>query len=271
MNNCQRPVLNLTRTGTEPVAIWGVIPAAGAGTRMMSAVPKQYLALQGETMLLRSCRTLVTNPAIDGCVVVLAKNDTGFEELPADIRSNVVTTVGGATRSESVAAGVQEVIKRAGDSAWALVHDAARPLLSTRDLVNLVSRVTQSETGGGLLATPVCDTLKRCDQTTTQPQDNTKDDACHIEGLDQAVDVTVDRANLWQAQTPQMFRASALLNALQSAAAAGVAITDEASAMEHVGLNPLLVQAMDPNFKITRNADLKLATAWLLSQSTVKP
>jgi len=220
---------------------------------MKSAVPKQYLALHGESMLLRSCRTLVANSAIDGCVVVLAQNDRGFDELPADIRSKVVTTVGGATRSESVAAGVQEVIKRAGETTWALVHDAARPLLSSRDLVNLVSKVTQSQACGGLLATPVCDTLKRCDSNDTDTQ---------------AVQLTVDRSNLWQAQTPQMFRAIELLNALQGATAAGVSVTDEASAMEHAGMNPLLVQAMDPNFKITQNADLQLATAWLLSQST---
>ena len=240
------------------MAIWGVIPAAGSGTRMMSAVPKQYLALHGESMLLRSCRTLVSNPDIDGVVVVLAKNDQGFAELPEDIRSKVITTTGGVTRADSVAEGVREVVKRSGGESWALVHDAARPLLSTRDLVNLVSQVTQAKAGGGLLASPVHDTLKR-DGSGSAPSSSAN--------REQTVHTTVDRTSLWQAQTPQMFRAGALLDALLDAQENEFPVTDEASAMERVGMNPLLVQAMDPNFKITRSADLELATAWLLSQS----
>jgi len=228
---------------------------------MMSAVPKQYLALHGESMLLRSCKTLVTNPAIDGVVVVLAKDDTGFAELPGDIRSKVFTTTGGATRAESVAEGVREVIKRSGETSWALVHDAARPLLSTRDLENLVTRVTQSDAGGGLLATQVCDTLKRCGGDSHNSGSNSPE---------QCVQVTVDRASLWQAQTPQMFRANALLDALLKSHAAGIPITDEASAMEYTGMNPLLVPALDPNFKVTQSADLELASAWLLSRSAAQ-
>ena len=250
------------------MAIWGVIPAAGSGTRMMSAVPKQYLALHGESMLLRSCRTLVNSPAIDGVVVVLANNDTGFTELPEDVRSKVVTTGGGATRAESVAEGVREVINRAGESTWALVHDAARPLLSTRDLVNLVSQVTQTNAGGGLLATPVHDTLKRCCSRSNSSGDQS--DSERDLKQEDTVQTTVDRASLWQAQTPQMFRAKELLDAIAGARSASVPITDEASAMEHAGMNPLLVQALDPNFKITRSADLELATAWLLSQTAAQ-
>jgi len=193
------------------VAVWGVIPAAGSGARMMSAVPKQYLALHGESMLLRSCKTLVTNPAIDGVVVVLAKDDTGFTELPSDIRSKVFTTTGGATRAESVAEGVREVIKRSGETSWS---------------------------------------------GSNNPE--------------QCVQVTVDRASLWQAQTPQMFRANALLDALLKSHAAGIPITDEASAMEYTGMNPLLVPALDPNFKVTQSADLELASAWLLSRSAAQ-
>jgi len=229
--------------------IWGVIPAAGYGSRMMSDVPKQYMALHGECMLTRSIRTLVNNPAIDGVVVVLAPDDAGFNELPQDIQSKVITTTGGATRSDSVASGIKALIDEAGEDAWALVHDAARPLLSTRDLVNLISLVTQSNAGGGLLAVPVSDTLKRA-----QNQDN-------------CVVATVDRDNLWQAQTPQMFRAGALLRAISQAQKDEVGVTDEASAMEHSGMSPLMVAAMDPNFKVTRTADLQLASAWLAQHS----
>jgi len=229
--------------------IWGIIPAAGYGSRMKSDVPKQYMALHGECMLTRSIRTLVSNPAVDGVVVVLAADDAGFNELPKDIQSQVITTTGGATRSDSVAAGIQVLIDQAGKDAWALVHDAARPLLSTRDLVNLISLVTQSDAGGGLLAVPVSDTLKRS-------QDR-----------DDCVLATVDRDNLWQAQTPQMFRAAALLSAINQAKKDIVVVTDEASAMEHSGMSPLMVAAMDPNFKVTRTADLQLASAWLAQHS----
>lgn len=225
--------------------IWGVIPAAGYGARMMSDVPKQYLALHGECMLTRSIRTLISNPVVDGVVVVLAADDEGFNQIPDDLRAQVVTTTGGATRSESVAAGVKAMIREAGEEAWALVHDAARPLLSTRDLVNLITLVTQSEVGGGLLAVPVSDTLKRAQAQTD----------CVVE--------TVARADLWQAQTPQMFRAGALLSAIDHAQRDKIDITDEASAMEHSGMTPLIVPAMDPNFKVTRAADLQLASAWL--------
>lgn len=224
--------------------IWGVIPAAGYGLRMMSEVPKQYMAVHGESMLLRSIRTLMSNPVVDGVVVVLAPDDSGFNDLPGDIQSQVVIATGGETRSDSVAAGVKALIEHAGLDAWALVHDAARPLLSSRDLVNLVSLVTQSEAGGGLLATPVSDTLKRAQEND-------------------CVAATIDRAQLWQAQTPQMFKAGPLLSAINQAQQDGVALTDEASAMEHTGMTPLMVAAMDPNFKVTRAADLDLASAWL--------
>lgn len=229
--------------------IWGVIPAAGYGLRMMSEVPKQYLALQGESMLQRSIRTLVNNPTVDGVVVVLASDDSGFNELPKDIQSQVVTATGGDTRSDSVAAGVKALIEHAGTDSWALVHDAARPLLSSRDLVNLITLVTQSDAGGGLLATPVSDTLKRANYENDR------------------VSATVSRADLWQAQTPQMFKAGELLSAIDKAQQEDVAVTDEASAMEHAGMNPLMVAAMDPNFKVTRTADLQLAAAWLAQHS----
>lgn len=230
------------------MAIWGVIPAAGYGTRMSSDVPKQHLLLHGLSLLHRSCRTLLDSTLVDNLVVVVSADDTGFIELPADIRSRVITTIGGATRSDSVAAGVKTVIEHTDRHTWTLVHDAARPLLSQRDLVHLISLVTQAGSAGGLLATPVADTLKR---STTASQ----------------VLETVNREGLWQAQTPQLFRSGALLDALNEATAAGVAVTDEASAMEYAGVQPQLVPAADPNFKVTCDADLQLANAWLAAQS----
>ncbi len=228
------------------MGIWGVIPAAGYGTRMSSEKPKQYLSLHGETILQRSCSSLLDHPDVDGVIVVLASDDSNFATLPTDLTSRMITAVGGTSRSESVASGVKKVIDRADEQTWALVHDAARPLLSARDLGNLISTVTQSSAPGGILATPVQDTLKR---STT----------------DQRIDATVDRTTLWQAQTPQMFRASALLHALRYAEQSGVIVTDEASAMEQMGEQPLLVPATDPNFKITRDSDFDLANALLSS------
>ncbi len=213
---------------------------------MQSSIPKQYLELHGQSLLMRSINTLLANPAIDGVVVVLAENDTGFSDLPDSIRARLITATGGDSRAESVAAGVRSVQHEAGDDAWALVHDAARPLLSSRDLLNLISQISASDCCGGLLAAPVQDTLKRADQSGT-------------------VEVTVDRSDLWQAQTPQMFRAGALLSALARAKRDGVTVTDEASALEYVGDKPRVVPAMDPNFKVTRPSDLALATAWLAS------
>ncbi len=231
------------------MAIWGVIPAAGLGARMSSETPKQHLLLQGETLLQRSCRTLLDSTLVDNLVVVIAADDTGYVDLPSAIQTRVITAIGGATRCESVAAGVKTIIEHADEHTWALVHDAARPLLSQRDLVHLISLVAQEGSQGGLLATPVADTLKHS-------------------SADQSVDATVSREGLWQAQTPQMFRAGALLAALNRAKQDGVVVTDEASAMEHAGIQPQLVAAKDPNFKITHNADLQLANAWLASRPT---
>jgi len=227
------------------VAIWGVIPAAGQGVRLSSDIPKQYLTLHGETMLQRSVSTLLKNPAVDGVVVVLSASDTGFSELPTGVKQRVQTVTGGAERADSVAAGVKHVMETAGADTWALVHDAARPLLSARDLTNLIHQVTQSDAAGGILATPMQDTVKRM---------STRWERIHE---------TVSRHDLWLAQTPQMFRAEPLLGAIDKAKQAGSHLTDEASAMEFIGAEVLLVGSMDPNFKVTRDADLLLARAML--------
>jgi len=241
--------LNQPRTVTDRVAIWGVIPAAGQGTRLTSDVPKQYLALHGETMLQRSASTLLANPAVDGVVVVVAPSDTGFAQLPDELKQRVTTVTGGASRADSVAAGVQHVQEMVGPDTWALVHDAARPLLSARDLLNLISQVTQSSAAGGILAVRMQDTVKRAKAQR----------ACIRE--------TISRHDLWQAQTPQMFRAAELLNGLKNAQQAGINLTDEASAMEYMGAECLLVAALDANFKVTRDADLVLAKAMLMASA----
>lgn len=234
-------------------ALWAVVPAAGQGTRLPSAYPKQYLELQGRCLLQRAVDTLTSIPELAGVVVVLSEGDNLWTKLPASQHPKVMITTGGATRAASVMAGLKMVCeKSSADDAMVMVHDAARALTSVDDILRLVSRVSSAPEQGGLLATKVQDTLKR-----SSP-------AVDAEGKQQPViQSTVNRDALWQAQTPQMFRARALLECLlenQHAIEAGD-ITDEACAMERSGYKPALVEALHPNFKITHARDYDMALA----------
>jgi len=235
-------------------AVWAVIPAAGMGSRMGSFTPKQYLHIQGKSLLQHTVETVVNCPGITSVVVALAANDTDWNALDVSRHQQVHTVVGGETRADSVVAALKFVCNKAGDNAMALVHDAARALTSTSDIVALMQAVAAKPEQGGLLAVPVQDTLKRA---TSVPPDGVQ------------VDSTVSRDNLWQAQTPQMFRAGLLLNALQynSDAATRGDITDEASAMERMGYSPVMIQSTSPNFKITTSVDLDLASAYLQARA----
>lgn len=235
--------------------LWAVVPAAGFGTRLPSDCPKQYLELNGRCLLQRSIDTLTQLPAVRGVVVVLSKDDTLWSTLPASKSSRVLTTIGGASRAESVVAGVKLVCESAiDDNAMVMVHDAARAMTSVEDIKRLIQQVNLAPEHGGLLATKVQDTLKRAKASAEKQQSPVESSV---------VESTVNRAGLWQAQTPQMFRAKVLLASLlenQQAIAAGD-ITDEACAMENSGFAPVLVEALDPNFKITHARDLDMALA----------
>jgi len=228
--------------------LWAVVPAAGSGTRLPSNYPKQYLQLNGRSILQRTIDTLLNLEQIIGVVVVLAPNDALWRELPASAHPKVITTIGGKTRAESVVAGLNVVCERAAnDDAMVLVHDA-RALTAASDIERLVAKVMQAPAQGGLLATKVQDTLKRAsDESQSQAK----------------IGATVNRDGLWHAQTPQMFRANQLRIALseQHDAVLNGAITDEACAMEHAGCSPILVEALKPNFKITRANDFDMALA----------
>jgi 2-C-methyl-D-erythritol 4-phosphate cytidylyltransferase len=218
-----------------------VVPAAGGGTRLGAPVPKQYLDLGGECMLHRSIDALLAESRLGSVVVVVSPDDT--RRPPAgrfDARVRFVP-VGGATRADSVAAGIDALDAEPAD--WVLVHDAARPGLSPAALARLIDEVGDDPIGG-LLAMPVADTVKRCDD----------------EGR---VSATVDRERLWAAQTPQMFRASLLRQAL---AGDRIGITDEASAIERLGLRPMLVRGEPRNFKVTLPEDLHMAAALQLRE-----
>ncbi len=223
--------------------VWGVVPAAGVGARMAAQLPKQYLSLDGTAILQHTLHALLALPALEQVMVALATGDEHWPTLAAAQDARVDTTTGGAQRADSVLACLLALEGRAGAEDWVLVHDAARPCISLPELELLLATLGDDPVGG-LLALPVADTVKRAD-------------------AEQRAVATLDREGLWLAQTPQMFRYAMLRSALQAAQEQGLAITDEASAMEHAGHAPRLVPGAATNIKITRPADLALAGHYL--------
>ncbi|WP_134677478.1 2-C-methyl-D-erythritol 4-phosphate cytidylyltransferase [Ectopseudomonas khazarica] len=223
---------------------WLVIPAAGIGARMAADRPKQYLQVAGRSILEHTLQRFLDHPALRGVVVSLAADDPYWPVLAVASDPRIRRAAGGRERADSVLAGL-ETLKNEGaaDDDWVLVHDAARPNLALEDLQRLLDSLADDPVGG-LLAVPARDTLKRA-------------------GADGRVQETVDRSVIWQAYTPQMFRLGALRQALAQALRAQVAITDEASAMEWVGLAPRLVEGRADNLKVTRPEDLQyLQVLW---------
>ncbi len=215
---------------------WAVVPAAGRGTRFGSELPKQYLQVGGQPLIAWTLQALLSHPSIVGAMVVLAADDAhwpGWAELAG---KPVLTCIGGAERADSVLAGINALPDDVRQDDFVLVHDAARPNLAHADLDRLLD-LGRADPVGAILAAPVRDTLKRA-------------------GDDGGIDGTEPRERLWRAFTPQMFRRLQLSKALDAAHAAGVAITDEAMAMERHGLRPLLVEGREDNFKVTTPADL---------------
>lgn len=226
------------------MALHAVVPAAGAGKRFGSTLPKQYLLLAGLPVMSRTLSCLSVIPGLQHLVVAVAPDDARARELPLARPDRITWVSGGAERSDSVLAGLLALTAAgAADSDWVLVHDVARPLLRVADVQRLVAAVVDHPVGG-LLAMPVRDTMKRADAAG-------------------AVEATVPRELLWHALTPQLFRLGLLREALQSALADGVPVTDEASAVERLGLRPLLVEGARDNLKITYPDDLALAEALL--------
>ena len=222
---------------------WGVIPAAGIGSRMGGDTPKQYLQVAGATVLEHSLGALLECAEIAAVVVALHPEDSRPAHMACFEDERVIIAPGGAERSDSVLAGLEALAGRAGDSDWVLVHDAARPCIRGEDIRRLMAEVN-ARNCGGILAQPVNDTVKRARD-------------------DRTVEATLDRSRLWRAQTPQMFPLGLLRDALAQARERGGAVTDEASAMEMAGHPVLLVPGSPGNLKITLPADLPLA-AWYL-------
>ncbi|MGB1951129.1 MAG: 2-C-methyl-D-erythritol 4-phosphate cytidylyltransferase [Marinobacter sp.] len=226
---------------------WLIVPAAGIGQRMQSECPKQYLRIDHRFILdITLSRTLDAAP-FAGCVVALHPDDRWWPSTAASTNPRVQSCLGGSERADSVLAALAVLAGQAADDDWVLVHDAARPCLHRDDLARLMAGLRDHRVGG-LLAARVADTIKRGD-ASHPPQ----------------VLETVDRSDLWRALTPQMFRYSTLVAALEHALRAGHPITDESSAVEFSGNIPELVEGRPDNIKITVPADLALAS-FILSQ-----
>jgi len=226
---------------------FGLIPAAGSGERFASggasgALPKQYQSIAGTPMLVHAARSLLASADIEIVFVVLSPGDVRFRDLDLTAFGKRIEPLycGGSSRRDSVMNGLVAIANVADPDDWVLVHDAARPCLGAGELQRLIAGAGEN---GALLAVPVADTLKRADGN----------------GF---VRATEPREGLWQAQTPQMFRYAPLLRALRESPA----VTDEAGAMEKMGVKPQLVAGSPMNIKVTLAADLALAEVILSSR-----
>lgn len=227
-------------------AHFALIPAAGVGARLGGGIPKQYLPLAGKPMLQHALDTFAAHPALAHTFVVVSANDGYIDALLQDqeqLQGKVtVLRCGGDSRQESIRNGLQAIRTIVGAHDWVLVHDAARPGLDQALLGKLITTL-QDDDVGGLLALPVVDTLKRSFQGQVQE--------------------TVPRTALWAAQTPQMFRFALLLRAMEQSGTQLANITDDASAIEMLGLKPRLVEGHPRNFKVTLPQDIALAELFL--------
>ena len=244
---------NESLMNNQPLNYWAVVPAAGVGKRMGSDVPKQYLKLLDKTVIEHSCQCLLDHEKISGLIVALGEDDEYWSDIKLDTDKPVIRVKGGEERCHSVLNALNELSKMCDQQElniqqhdWVLVHDAARPCLRHSDIDVLIEQLNDHAVGG-LLALPVRDTMKR-------------------QSADQTVAETVDRNGLWQAQTPQMFPLEMLRQAIDDAIKSDFMITDESSAIEYMGLQPLLVEGHEDNIKITRQPDLNLAEMYLKAQ-----
>jgi 2-C-methyl-D-erythritol 4-phosphate cytidylyltransferase len=236
-----------------------VVPAGGTGSRFGSDVPKQYLSLGDCTVLGQTLRQLIAVEAIERIYVVTSPEKVEqatscLDAISDSDRERVeVLPLAGATRAKTVANGLSAAFAALDDptqDCWALVHDAARPLASPEQVMQLIAEAVDND--GAILAVPVADTLK-------------------AQGESARIQNTVSREGLWQAQTPQCFRLIQLLDALEAAENSKKSPTDEAQAMEwHVPeCRVKLVMGDSRNIKITRSADLAYAQ-WLMQSQPIK-
>lgn len=226
-----------------------VIPAAGVGKRMQANCPKQYLKINELTILEHTALRLLSHPNVGLVVIALGKNDEYFPQTSLCNLPNVQVVIGGNERVDSVLAGLKVINNDIYP--WAMVHDAARPCVTHQDISNLISQCMHYDQGG-LLASPVRDTMKQASISTAETVKN-------------SVDKTIERNHLWHAFTPQMYKTDELILAIEAGLNKQMNITDESSAIEMFGLPSQLIEGRGDNIKITRKDDLAMA-AFILQQ-----
>jgi 2-C-methyl-D-erythritol 4-phosphate cytidylyltransferase len=228
------------------MTLWLIVPAAGRGQRMQADRPKQYLSLQGRSVLARTLERL--HQAFPAAVLRLCLDPDDDHFDPLDVPFDDWQRVGGGDeRADTVARALATLEEQAAEDDWVLVHDAARPCVRIEDL-HALHAALEDEAIGALLATPAADTMKRADERGR-------------------VSHTEPREGLWHALTPQVFRFDLLRQALDAALATGMTVTDEASAIEAMGLSPRLVAGSRDNLKITHPEDLAMAARILAVQA----
>lgn len=216
--------------------MWGIVPAAGSGARFEGAIPKQYYRVQNKTIIEYTLASLLASGALQQIVVAISKEDHRFAALPVFEEPRITTVMGGDSRMGSVINALAWIETIAEPDDWVLIHDAVRPALSRRDLENLLSQREES-VAGVVLGSPVRDTLKFVE-------------------ADQCISHTVSRRALWQVATPQLFRLSVLLKAVERVMELGLIATDEAQMVEQLGERVKMVALYDPNPKLTYPEDL---------------
>jgi 2-C-methyl-D-erythritol 4-phosphate cytidylyltransferase len=213
-----------------------VLPAAGVGKRMKANCPKQYLKINHKTILEHTVTRLASHPMIKTIIIALGSEDEYFAETNLSEQAKVIVVNGGKERVDSVLAGLNIIDHN--QFPWVLVHDAARPCLTINDLNTLIDACLAKDIGG-ILASPVRDTMKRSNKNLIQK--------------------TIEREDLWHALTPQMFPTTQLKTSIEKALDAQAVITDEASAIEFSGGKSQLISSSSENIKITHPDDLALA------------
>ncbi len=224
------PILNKINSGYSVV-----IPAAGIGRRFRSECPKQYIKIGDQCLLEHSINCFLKCPHISQIVVALHPQDLQWSQLKFSEPDRIIAITGGEQRAQSVLNGLRYLATMEAPQQWVLVHDACRPFVTVSDVQRLIDAV-KDDAVGGILAMPATDTIK-CVRNHRIQQ-------------------TIPRETIWCAQTPQMFRLSTLHSALEQALAAGFCVTDEASAIEFMGLQPQVVMGTRNNIKVTYWEDL---------------
>jgi 2-C-methyl-D-erythritol 4-phosphate cytidylyltransferase len=231
-----------------PSQLLAIVPAAGIGRRMGATVPKQYLPLCGRTVIEHAIQPLCDHIDIQQVVVSIGDGDTYWRDLSIATHPKISMVVGGIERCHSVLNALNSLQKQVAPATLVMVHDAARPCLSATDLDHLIATARQ-QNSGAILGSKIRDTIKKVTHGST------------------VIAETIDRSDLWQAQTPQIFPIGLLTTAMQDSVDQNRLVTDEASAMELAGFFPVMVEGSAKNIKITRPEDLELAEYYLVQAS----